>query len=68
MGKRMSRQLADLRATHSSELAMMKSHFETTGKYMEKIFMDKEKQMIALNTKLETQVGKQTAMSRATIQ
>jgi uncharacterized protein YdcH (DUF465 family) len=63
MGKRMTRQLADLRTTHQSELALMQKHFENTGKYMEKIFMDKERQMLTLNNKLETQIKEMSELS-----
>ena len=59
MGKRMARQLEDMHRTHTDDLQALAKHANQTAKYMERIFMDKEKQMMDANTKLEEQVSKQ---------
>lgn len=56
MAKRMEKQLKDLEETHSSDLHMMERQFENTCKYMEKIFMEKERQILEKNMTLDKQI------------
>lgn len=63
MSKRMSRQLSDLRTAHAADLAAMERHFESTGKFMEKIFLDKERMMLARTEKLEKAIAEMSELS-----
>lgn len=56
MSKRMTKQLTDLGENHTADLTMMRRQFENTCKYMEKIFLEKEKQIMDKNALLEAQI------------
>ena len=56
MAKRMQRQMDDLRTTHAQDLQAMSQQFDQTCKFMEKLFLDKESQMLNLTQKLEGEI------------
>ena len=57
MTKRLQRQKQDLQRHHEADLAMMAKQFENTCRFMEKIFMEKEKGILGKNDALTQQIA-----------